>query len=204
VPRPKRTREEIEQMKSRILEAALALLYEQGPGALSVRAIADRAGISHMSLYSYFENRGDLLAALRRHHRGQLLARRADSLERARSGDVEAAVRGVLRSYIAFARKNPSIYRFLSANLGAEGVPEHARQGLRDEMEHLAELMRIGMERGVFSARDPYLAAMVAAGMVNGPLLMYRLPGVFQSELLRALEAELVEAAIHYLTCEGG
>lgn len=202
MPRPKRTTEEVEQMRGRILHAALGLLHDHGPEALTVRAIAERVGISHMSLYSYFENRADMLAELRRQQRRRVLARRADALEQARAGDAEGAVRGVLKSYILFARRNPSIYRFLSAQIGGEGMPEHAQQGLREEMEHLAELMRVGMGGGVFARRDPFLAAMVIAGMVNGPLLMYRLPGVVRPEILRSLEAELVDAAVHYLTCD--
>jgi AcrR family transcriptional regulator len=200
--RPKRTTQEIEQMRGRILDAALGLLHEQGPESLSVRAIAERVGISHMSLYSYFDNHADLLAAVRRQQRKGVLARRAEALGQATTGDVEAAVRGVLKRYISFARRNPSIYRFLSSHIGSERIPKHAKQGLREEMEHLAGLMRIGMDRGVFVPRDPFLAAMVTAGMVNGPLLMYRLPGFFEASLLLQLEEEVVDAAIHYLTCE--
>ena len=67
MPRPKRTEEEIAAMRQRILDAAVAILHKAGPGSLSIRAIAERVGVSHMVLYSYFENRDELFAALREH-----------------------------------------------------------------------------------------------------------------------------------------
>lgn len=201
MPRPKRTREEIEDMRRQILDAALTLLHEEGPGKLSVRAIAERAGISHMSLYSYFENHAELLAALRSEQRGHVLARRAETMARARGGDIRKVLRGVLERYISFARKNPNIYRFLSAEAQDSEFSRHAAQGLHEEMTHLADLVRIGMDRQIFHCEDAFTAALVIAGMINGPLIMYRLPGAIDRDVLRALETEVVDAALHYLTC---
>jgi AcrR family transcriptional regulator len=201
MPRPKRTRGEIRDMRRRILDAALALLHEEGPGKLSVRAIAERAGISHMSLYSYFENHAELLAALRTEQRGLVLARRAETMAKAREGDIREVLRAVLERYISFARNHPSIYRFLSAEGQEADFSRYAAQGLHEEMEHLAELVRMGMEHQVFHCGDALTAALVIAGMINGPLIMYRLPGAIDQEVLRALEAEVVDAALHYLTC---
>jgi len=69
--RPKQTKEQITAMRERILDAAAELLHEQGPQALSIRAITKRLGISPMALYTYFENRAALFAALSERHRGR-------------------------------------------------------------------------------------------------------------------------------------
>ena len=45
---------ESENQRAKILEAAGEILHEEGVGALSVRHIAKRAGISTMGVYSYF------------------------------------------------------------------------------------------------------------------------------------------------------
>lgn len=50
--------------KKRILEAASELLVTQGPAGMSVRAIATKAGISTIGIYSHFEGKQGVLNAL--------------------------------------------------------------------------------------------------------------------------------------------
>ena len=52
-----------------VLEAALSLVREQGEGALSARAIADRAGCSVQPIYSLFGDMKSLVKALYDHAR---------------------------------------------------------------------------------------------------------------------------------------
>ena len=74
MPRPRLTEEEIAAMREHILDAAGQLLHEEGPDGLSIRAIADRVGVSHMVLYTYFANRDALVASLRDRHRQMIEA----------------------------------------------------------------------------------------------------------------------------------
>lgn len=200
MPRPKLTEQEVADMRHRILEAAVEVLHDEGPGGLSVRAIADRAGVSHMSLYSYFENQAELLAALRRQQRERMLARRAQTLARAKDEDVCEVMRQVLEHYVSFAHKNPGVHRFLWAAGARHGrsIPEH--HGFHEEMRHLADLINVGIERKAFIARDPFVAALVVAGMVNGPFILYRMPGLIDDHTLEKLEKEAVMAGLLYLT----
>jgi AcrR family transcriptional regulator len=64
MPRPKKTDSERQAMRERILDSALAILREEGPEAITSRAIARRMGLSHMSLFTYrsSENKSDNLA----------------------------------------------------------------------------------------------------------------------------------------------
>ncbi len=52
------------QNKAKILEAASELFLEGGTAALSVRAIAKRAGVSTIGIYSHFEGKQGILDAL--------------------------------------------------------------------------------------------------------------------------------------------
>jgi AcrR family transcriptional regulator len=47
-----------------ILDAALAIADERGLDALSMRAVAERVGVTPMALYGYFRNKEELLDAL--------------------------------------------------------------------------------------------------------------------------------------------
>ena len=206
MPRPKRTEAEIEEMRERILDAALVVLHEQGPAGLSIRSIADCAGVSHMVLYSYFEDHDDLMAALRRKQRKKFIERRSEQIEAAKGGEVDLVVRELLERYVRFAKKNPGMFHFLwmagrHHHGGKHGrVSQRAKEGFRAEMNHLAELIDIGIRRGVFLERDPEIAALTVSGMINGPLMMYQIPGRINAEHMKKLETEIVEASMHYLT----
>jgi AcrR family transcriptional regulator len=54
----------MENIKSKILQAASELFLEGGASALSVRAIASRAGISTIGIYSHFQGKQGILDAL--------------------------------------------------------------------------------------------------------------------------------------------
>lgn len=58
--RPKRSRNS-DRTRAHILEAARELFVELGYGAVTVRKVAARAGISHGTIYLYFRDKDDLL-----------------------------------------------------------------------------------------------------------------------------------------------
>jgi AcrR family transcriptional regulator len=62
-----------------ILDSAVAVLDERGPGALTMRSLADRLRVGPMALYTYFAGKDELLDAARDHILRALSAGRADS-----------------------------------------------------------------------------------------------------------------------------
>lgn len=180
MPRPKMTDEQVAVMRDRILDAAAELLHEEGPGALSIRAIAERAGVSHMGLYTYFENREALLSAVRDRKRRRIEAMQAELVEQARTGDVCEAVRQALLLHANFAAEHPRAYYLVMVEpiSDAHQLPHHEMR-TREHLHNLQALIEVGVERGVFAVDDPFLAAATAVCMVNAPLIMYyngRLP----------------------------
>lgn len=54
--------------RARILETAWRRVRERGAGTVSVKAIAEAAGVSRQLVYFHFRNRAGLLLAMARHH----------------------------------------------------------------------------------------------------------------------------------------
>lgn len=52
------------RQRQALLDAAALLVTTSDPGALSLRAVAEEAGVSRTSVYDYFPSVGELLAAL--------------------------------------------------------------------------------------------------------------------------------------------
>src|SRR5579863_8499862 len=60
----KRRRYHHGDLRREILNASLALISEKGVGALSMRQVASRAGVTHGAPYHHFADRAAILAAL--------------------------------------------------------------------------------------------------------------------------------------------
>ena len=213
MPRPRLTEEEISAMRQTILKAAFDILQEQGPEGLSIRAIADRVGVSHMVLYSYFENRDALTAALRDHARTHHQARQQEALARAHEGTARAVMRETLEGYVRFAQERPHAFHFIwsgqrwgrhhhgmSPKKRRHAHPRHHPGGLRQELNFLEQLIELGIEQGEFAERDPPIAALMTTSRVIGPLLFGEMSGSSTEETRQKLELEALEATMHYLT----
>lgn len=208
MPRPKLTEEDIAAMRRRVLDASESILQTEGAGGLSIRSIAERVGVSPMALYSYFENRDELFHALREHHRQMLHARHADALERARDGDAAAVTAEVLAGYVSFFRRNPQIFQFLWCSQPDATLPPNEPddcpqgKGVQELLEHLAQLITLGIECGDFAERDAMLAARMTFGIIHGPLMLSLIPGAMDAWTLERLETEIVTAAMSYLSLQ--
>jgi AcrR family transcriptional regulator len=201
--RTKQTEEQVAAMQERILDAAHELLHEQGPAALSVRGIAERAGVSHMVLYTYFENHAALIVALRERQRARMEARHGEIMRRAKDGDVAEVVRRVLTSYAEFAKTRPRIYQFLWVL--PDFAPGHLpgpQQRFEQNLRCLAQLIQLGIERETFATRDPVQAAATVFSIVNGPLILYHSGRIASAALRDRVTEEALGAAMRYLRGE--
>lgn len=84
-------RERLSHRESRsvALDAASRLLIEEGPQAVTLKAVAARIGRTHANLLHHFGSAAGLQAALARSIADQVTASIADAVERARSGEAD-------------------------------------------------------------------------------------------------------------------
>ncbi|HEY8081438.1 MAG TPA: TetR/AcrR family transcriptional regulator [Acidimicrobiales bacterium] len=112
-----------EDLEPAILAAAEALLEEDGPTALSVRRIAERAGVAPMGLYSRFEGKYGVVDAVFKEGFAVLRSTIEGS---GAIGDPLVAFRAAGRSYRSLALEHPARYQvmFLCAIPGYEPSDE--------------------------------------------------------------------------------
>jgi AcrR family transcriptional regulator len=103
-------------LKVRLIAMARRLLERDGLEALTLRAAARDAGVSHMAPYRHFKDKDELLAAVAEEGFRELTEYMATM---AASGDP----RGSGIAYVNFALDNPALYRLM---FGA-GLPSPAR-----------------------------------------------------------------------------
>jgi AcrR family transcriptional regulator len=187
-------------MRDRILNAALALLQQDGLESVSIRKIADRIGVSHMVLYSYFENRAAIIQSLRERGFEQLEAFCAESLRRAKTGDALIEVRALLERFIQISHEYPTLYQLAWQRTSDAPSLRVDSQNVTGVMEHLSRLIQLCMERGQCIERDPTLAAVMVFSIVNGTLMLYHNISAIGQTAQAELEREMIKAAITYLT----
>lgn len=111
-------------MRGAALEAARAEVRERGPAALSIRAVARRAGLPVTSLYRHFTDRADLMDSLAELSYAELGA--DFSAAYSASTDPEDEFRALARALWFWARRRPEEFALLY------GCDPHAT-GLRNE-----------------------------------------------------------------------
>jgi len=99
-------------LRSALLGSASEILEEQGLGALSLREVARRAGVSHNAPYRHFPDRDSLLAALAAEGFQQF----GDALEKRPRREMGEA-------YVEFALAHPQRFRLMFG--GLPGLSDH-------------------------------------------------------------------------------
>ena len=102
---------DVADFRERLCEAAEKLFAERGPDAVTMRQLAAELGVSPMTPYRYFQDKDEILAAIRTNG----FNRFAEALETARDGAQGARAKGkaVGEAYVTFALGHPHSYKLM-------------------------------------------------------------------------------------------
>lgn len=154
----------------------MSLFARHGFAAVSMRQIAAEVGVQAGALYNYTPDKQSLLADLMQGHMDELLAAWARQPAPASPMD---ALEQFTRFHIRFHSKRPEAV-FISymelRNLSPENfaVVEALR---RDYETQLEDILRAGVQAGVFDVPEPKVAAMAVIAMLTGVNTWYSTKG---------------------------
>ena len=94
-----------------LVDAARKILENEGPAALSLRAVAREAGVSPAAPYHHFKDKNELLEAVA--HEGWEALDKALANARASAEDNRVRMTNLGVAYVCFARDNPALYRVM-------------------------------------------------------------------------------------------
>lgn len=180
------TDEDIANFRSRLCHVAEALLAEGGRGALSMRAVAAKLGVSPMTPYRYFESKQALVTALQ----VRAFERLAKALETADSASASGASNAVGEAYVAFASEQPSAYRLMFELPPSD---QRADPALVSAVSRARASMFRNAERALGGVRPPsdtQLAEVLFWAMLHGMLALE-----ITSKPLQAIDSERLRAA---------
>jgi AcrR family transcriptional regulator len=155
-----------QRTRAAILDAAARLFAEHGYQATSVGDVANAAGVSLGTVYQYFRDRSDLVAALLQVHVTRMLGQ-TDVVWRASEGS--AGLYRVLHNFVAFYAGQPEMARVWEEVCHLDDDLADLRRTLSRVFTAVVarELGRAGRAGLVRDDLDPDLAAAALAGMVD-------------------------------------
>lgn len=145
-------------LRAELIRSAVELIAEDDLARLSLRRVAERAGVSYAAPYHHFQSKNDLLAAVA----AQAFERLRGRLERA-IGRRRSAVRrleAALHTYLDFAVENPSYFRVMSMPELAWVETDRGRAKLEAVRVSFALLLELVAAAGSVRRSDAALRAL--------------------------------------------
>jgi AcrR family transcriptional regulator len=168
-----------------LLDAARALVAEEGIEALSLAALARRVGVSRPGLYEYFRSRDDLVAAIVEEELPRWAALVAGSL--AAPDDLAGKVGAYVRAQLEVMTDGRHA---AAVALVEHALAEPARERIRDGHAQLLRPLVTALAGG--GVPDPELRAELIQGIVDAAAkLAQRRPGE-SGTIVRAAVAQAV------------
>ena len=165
----RRTRTPSADVERELVAAAEAVLVRDGPGALTVRAVAAAAGIAPMGVYNRFGGKDGLVHALLVIGFDRLRA----SIESGDEPEMLERLRACGLRYRTFALANPNIYAIMFEDAiphkhESEEVGEHAEAAFGA----LVRLVELTAASGAIAAPDPVEVAQQIWSSVHGAVAL--------------------------------
>jgi AcrR family transcriptional regulator len=114
-------------LRDRLIDAGVELVTSGGTGAVSLREIARRAGVSHGAPRRYFPTHVELLSAVARRGFADLAAQLGEAAAGS-TGSARARLAALGRAYLDFAASNRGLYELMFRH----DLLESNRLGLRE------------------------------------------------------------------------
>jgi AcrR family transcriptional regulator len=196
-------------LRHALIQAGLKLLGEGGLPALSLRAAAQLAGVSHAAPYRHFRDKGALLAAIAEEGFRLLTRRMKDEIEACGDADLLARLRASGVGYVAFAVEHPGHFRVIFGGaIHTPGTYPTLDQAGEEAYRVLRDLVGEGIATGHLRAGDPDQVSLAAWSLVHG-LGMLIIDGIVPPALVataaqrRALTEDLVRLLQEGLAAAG-
>ena len=157
------------ETRERIFSAAAALFAERGYGSVSMREIAERAGVSKPMPYYYFKSKLDLCRALLDEGINCMLNAMSEIASQPLSATEK--MRRMVRARFQHIRENPNVTKFYMNFLWRTDESDLVREyraRLHYALRIMVDLIAEGQAKGEFRTDiNPATAANIFTGSVN-------------------------------------
>jgi AcrR family transcriptional regulator len=172
-----RTRKDVDERRSQILEATREVALERGLAHLRVADVATHLGISSGLVHYHFSSKDELLVEMLRTMAASDVARLRETVDM--EADPVDRLDGVLREYLPAARRDESWALWIDwwdEALRSEPLATISSEFDTAWVAILEELIVAGVEQGVFDCKDPNGASWRLSALLDGLAIQVVLP----------------------------
>jgi AcrR family transcriptional regulator len=155
-------------LKNALIQAGIEILSKEGVGGLSLRKVAQRAGVSHNAPYSHFSDKQSLIAAIST----EGFKRLYDDLDAAISAypdDPKKQLQEGAWAYVQFAMDHTDTFKIMfSAVLEKEKEYPAFVEISTQTFYRVVDLVRVCQEAGLLRPAPPEINAVAVWGQIHG------------------------------------
>ncbi len=155
-------------LKNALIEAGADILSKEGVSALSLRKVAQKAGVSHAAPYAHFADKQALIAAISTEGYKQLYEQIAQVAEQYRSDPLRRLVEASW-AYVQFALDEPDQFKVtLSGMIEKEQDYPAFVDTAKQTFSLVVEIVTQCQEAGILSKGAPDLTAVSTWALIHG------------------------------------
>lgn len=153
-------------LRKALIEIATDLLAEDGVQALSLRKIAQKAGVSHNAPYMHFADKEAVLVAIAEKGFYLLAADVESAISQAGSKTRERLI-AASQAYVRFALEHPDLVQVMFRSVDQTKYPSLVETS-ETSLNRLFDLVKSGQENGELNSGDTQAMTKAIWAMVHG------------------------------------
>lgn len=170
-------------LKNALIKAGVEILSKEGIEGLSLRKVAQRAGVSHNAPYSHFSDKQSLIAAISTEGFKQLYAE-LDAAVLAYPDDPKQQLLEGAWAYVQFATNNIDTFKIMfSGILEKEKEYPDFVEISHQTFERVLDVVRTCQSAGILNSTPPEVMAVAVWGQIHG-IISLRLEGQLSHRVL--------------------
>jgi AcrR family transcriptional regulator len=155
-------------LKNALIKAGVQILSKEGIEGLSLRKVAQRAGVSHNAPYSHFPDKQSLIAAISTEGFNQLYGQ-IDAAVSEYYNDPKRQLQEGAWAYVQFAIKNTDTFKIMFSGI-LEKEKEYPAfiEISQKTFERVVQIVRDCQDTGILRAGSSELMAVAVWGQIHG------------------------------------
>jgi len=155
-------------LKNALIKVGVEILLKEGIEGLSLRKVAQRAGVSHSAPYSHFPDKQSLIAAISTEGFNRLHAELTTAISRSPKNPKRQLQQGTL-AYVEFALNNTDTFKIMfSGVLEKEKEYPAFVEISQKTFELVVKVVRACQEAEILRTTSPEMMAVAVWGQVHG------------------------------------
>ena len=155
-------------LKNALIKAGVEILAKEGVDGLSLRKVAQKAGVSHSAPYSHFPDKQSLIAAISTEGFNQLYSELQSVAEQFKEDPKRQLLDGA-QAYVQFAMNNADTFKIMfSGVLEKEKEYPSFVDASRKTFELVVKIIQSCQELGILRVTSSEMMAVVVWGQVHG------------------------------------